>query len=115
VGKLSYWISEGSGLEPGSIDDALRRTGLELWHEEGEWVTVAYGFPREWHKTRDAAEKSAWAERIDHVPGGTWLVMTGDQYVFSSPSRDEVEGFVFGVLAGSNFAHQGGPDWLSDR
>jgi hypothetical protein len=41
--------------------------------------------------------------------------MTGDQYVFSSPSRDEVEGFVFGVLAGSNFAHQGGPDWLSDR
>lgn len=106
-------MSEASGLPPGALDKALRLTNLELWHEDGEWVTVTNGFPREWHSSREAAERSAWAQRIDHVPGGTWLVMGGDQYVFSSPSREEVEGFIFGVLAGSHFAHEGtAPDWL---
>jgi hypothetical protein len=38
--------------------------------------------------------------------------MAGDQYVFSSLSREEVEGFLFGVLAGGHFGHGPAPDWL---
>lgn len=114
VGTLSDWMSEASGLPPGSVEDALRLTELELWHEDREWVALTRGFPREWHPSREAAEASPWAQTIEHVPGGTWLVMAGDQYVFSSPSREEAEGFLFGVLAGSHFAHaSAAPDWLS--
>ena len=116
MGTLSYWMSEVSGLPAGSVDDAVRLTELELRHEEGEWVAVTHGFPREWHPSRDAAQRSPWAKTVEHVPGGTWLVMTGDQYVFSSPSREEAEGFIFGVLAGSHFAHgSAAPDWLAAR
>ena len=120
MGTISYWMSEPSSLAPGSVDEALRRSGLELWHEDGEWVVIVSGFPIEWHRTREAAEESVshWARpwrpaSVEHVPGGTWLVMSGDQYYFSSPSREEAEGFVHGVLVGNAFAHIGEPNWLA--
>lgn len=31
---------------------------------------------------------------------GGWLVLTGDQALFRSPSREEVEGFLFGLAVG---------------
>ncbi len=123
MGTISYWMSEASRLPPGSVADAIRPSELEIKHEDGEWVVVVRGFPQEWHQTQEAAERSAskWAAGhlcqgdayVEHVPGGTWLVLTGDQYVFSSSMRAEVEGFVFGVLVGNDMAHNGAPRWLA--
>ena len=111
-------------FSPGSLEDALRVTKLELDHEEGEWVVVVAGFPREWHNSREGAENKAseWnglatarEVSVEHVPGGTWLVMAGDQFVFSSPSRDEAAGFVFGVIVGNAWAYErSAPRWLPD-
>jgi len=114
-------MSEASKLPPGSVKEALQRSELELAYEDGEWVVIVSGFPREWHQTREGAVASAsrWARHqksasVEQVPGGTWLVMAGDQYVFSSSSRGEAEGFVFGVLVGNDMAHSGAPNWLAD-
>ncbi len=111
MGTISYWMLEASGMPPGALDEALRRTQLELVHEDGEWVVLVKGFPREWHETREAAERAAnrWKGSVEHVPGGTWLVLTGDQYLFSSPSLPETQGFIFGVIVGNDMAHAGAP------
>ncbi len=98
-----------SVLRPGSLEDALELTGLTLEHEEGDWVLLLRGYPREWHASEESAQASVatWSHMepsVVHVPGGAWLVMAGDQYVFSSPSRQAAEGFIFGVVAGERTA-----------
>jgi hypothetical protein len=108
MSSISYWMSEGV-LRPGSLADALELTGLTLEHEDGDWVLLLRGYPREWHTSEESAQASAarWGRMepsVMHLPGGAWLVMAGDQYLFSSPSRQEAEGFVFGVVVGERTA-----------
>jgi len=63
------------------------------------------GFAREWLDTQEEATERAreWSHMeptIEHASGPTWMVFGGDQYVFTSTSREEAESFVFGVAVG---------------
>ena len=65
----------------------------------------AASFPREWHESQAEAEEAAqrWQNMeptVEHAPGPTWLVYNGDQYEFTSTSREEAEGFVHGIAVG---------------
>ena len=113
MGTISYWMTD-SVLEterfagrgrPLSIEEALAALGLTIERVDARWVLLLQGLPREWHETE--AEADAAAQRwhhmqptVEHAQGPTWLVYGGDQYVFTSTSKEEVEGFVYGVAVG---------------
>ncbi len=80
-------------------------TGFTLHQAAGQWVLSLERFPREWLQTQEEATERAreWSHmepNIEHVSGPTWMVFGGDQYVFTSTSRQEAESFVFGVAVG---------------
>lgn len=95
-----------------SIEEALGLTELTIRREDGEWILYLEGFPREWLLTKDEADERAPSWRhmkpvVQHAAGPTWLVFGGDQYLFSGSSREEAEGFVFGVAVGQAIARNG--------
>lgn len=118
MGAISYWQSSAvaPSVGPIPIDRALQLADVKVWHEPGQWMLLLQGFPREWHATRDSAE--AAARRWDHMepsvayaPDGGWLVFTSDQYAFSSESRQEAEGLVFGLLCGPGLGANRPREW----
>jgi hypothetical protein len=113
MGSISDWLTGSvreldgfvDGTGPLTLAEVLAATDLAIERVDERWVLLLQGFPREWQGTQEEAEEAArrWNHMeptIEHAPGPTWLVFTGDQYEFSSTSKDEAEGFVFGVAVG---------------
>ena len=90
---------------PLSLDVALTGLGLNMERTDGRWVLLLEGFPREWHETEAEATEAAqrWQDMeptVEHASGPTWLVYGGDQYLFTSTSKEEADGFVQGIAVG---------------
>jgi hypothetical protein len=116
MGIISYWMTDSlkkaerstAQATPMTIEDVLRGTDLAIWRADERWVLSLQGFPREWHETEEEAREAAdrWNRMepsVEHTSGPTWLAFTGDQFVFTSTSKEEVENFVFGVAVGRFF------------
>jgi hypothetical protein len=110
MGRYSYWISGLTDIE--TVDDAIERLDfgkldVERWNlslevREHVWAVCNRGKPQFWRASREEAE--AIAERPSPIPWDVtyfeevWLVITGDQYIFTASTRAEAEGFIFGML-----------------
>jgi hypothetical protein len=113
MGMISHWMTDSvlelepfvAASRPLSLAAALTILGLRIERVDDRWVLFLQGFPREWHATETEAVGAAqrWQQMeptIELTSGPTWLVYGGDQYLFSSTSREEAEGFVQGIAVG---------------
>jgi hypothetical protein len=108
MGRYAYWIEELIDIK--TPDDAvdrldLEKPGPEKWGLSIEarqhiWAVCDRGRPQFWRESRQEAERLAaghsWTvSYFEEI----WLVNAGDQYLFTAPTQQEAEGFIFGMLA----------------
>lgn len=105
MAPLSYWLQENvNALTVSEAIRLLNERGWSLRVEEARdrwWVTWR-DCPKwdyateEMAATRVAMKSDDYAVRYFHVLN---LVIEGDQFLFTSESSDEINGFIFGLLA----------------
>jgi hypothetical protein len=117
MGQLAYWFFENPKRPltdtPHEVLAALNAQldgNFAIGHENNQWVVSSWGRPKFFRETEaEASEILSYDPKQYSVSfeKEMWFATSGDQFVFSAPTQEEVESFFVGMLTALHFREQG--------
>jgi hypothetical protein len=98
---LSYWLDGKAAFkEIPELLSALADRDLELSveHQRDVWVVDERGRPWFVYPSLEMLREAQSTPTHRHIDS-LWFVMTGDQWIFTSESEEEIRAFLAGLLA----------------